>query len=179
MKSDLMKEVAGILNAQAEEHSKPLAQVQVIKTETRSAGSRRAARVYSGQGSNAPVTALTVEPLEEGEEGSIENCNFEGEGVQGLPMWPVLEKLEKDPLTLAWLGELVDERAKDHDKIDAAYLCNTAAGGTLDNINVAMNAVLYFFKNGLIDEPQRHTLSVLSAILGIDFDHDQGCRSSC
>ena len=47
MKSDLMKEVAGIFKAQAEEHSKALAQVQVTKTETRSEGSRRAAGVYS------------------------------------------------------------------------------------------------------------------------------------
>ena len=47
MKSDLMKEVARILKARAEEHSKALAQVQVTKTETRSAGSRRAAGVYS------------------------------------------------------------------------------------------------------------------------------------
>ena len=102
MKSDLMKEVAGILKAQAEEHSKALARVQVTKTEMRSAGSRRTAGVYSGQGSNAPVTALTVEPLEEGEEGSVENCKFEGEGVQGLPVWPVLEKkIEESPLTLA------------------------------------------------------------------------------
>ena len=83
------------------------------------------------------------------------------------------KKIEEDPLTLAWLDELVNERDKDHDKIDAAYLFNTVAGGTLDSINVAMNAVLCFFKNGLIDEPQQRTLSVLSAIPGIDFDHDQ------
>ena len=79
MKSGLMKEVAGILKAQAEEHSKALAQVQVTKTETRSAGSRRAAGVYSGQGTNAAVTALTVEPLEEGQGSSVENCKFEGD----------------------------------------------------------------------------------------------------
>ena len=83
-------------------------------------------------------------------------------------------KVEDDPLTVALLDEVADERAKDHDKIDAAYLCNTVAGGALDNINVAMNAVLCFFKNGLIDEPQQHTFSVLSAILGVGFDHDQG-----
>ena len=53
MKSDLMKEVARILKAQAEEHSKALAQVQVTKTETGSAGSRHVAGVYSGQSSNA------------------------------------------------------------------------------------------------------------------------------
>ena len=97
-----MKEVAGILKAQAEEHSKALAQVQVTKTETRSVGSRRAAGICSGQGSNVSVTALTVEQPEEGEEGSVENCKFEGEGVQGLPVWPVLEKkIEESPLTLA------------------------------------------------------------------------------
>jgi predicted phage gp36 major capsid-like protein len=72
MKSDLMKEAAGILKAQTEEHSKDLAQVQVNKTETRSAGSHRAAGVYSGQGTNASVTALTAEPLEEGQEGAFE-----------------------------------------------------------------------------------------------------------
>ena len=43
MKDDLLKEVATILKAQAEEHSKALAQVQVTKTETRTAGARRAA----------------------------------------------------------------------------------------------------------------------------------------
>ena len=154
MKSDLMKEVAGIFKAQAEEHSKALAQVQVTKTETRSAGSRRAAGVYSGQGTNAPVTALTVEPLEEGQEGSVENCKFEGELTQGLPEWAVLEKLEEDPITLAWIDELVDHNAEHHDQIDAAYLCATVAGGTLDSFNVAMNAVLCFIKNSLIDDPQ-------------------------
>jgi hypothetical protein len=61
MKGDLMKEFASIPKTQAEEHSKALAQVQVTKTETRPAGSRRAAGVYSGQGSNAAVTALAVD----------------------------------------------------------------------------------------------------------------------
>ena len=53
-------------------------------------------------------------------------------------------------------------------------MCGTVAGGTLNNVNVAMNAVLCFIKNGLIDDPQQHTLSVLSALLVIDFDHEQG-----
>jgi hypothetical protein len=61
---------------------------------------RRAAGVYSGQGSNAYVTAFTVEPLEEGDGGSVENCKFEEEEVQSLSDCPVLEKLEEDPLTL-------------------------------------------------------------------------------
>ena len=47
----------------------------------------------------------------------------------------------------------------------------TVAGGTLGNVNVAMNAVLCFIKNGLIDDPQHHTLSVLSVLLGIDFEN--------
>ena len=166
-----MKEVAGSLKAQAGGHSKALAQVQVTKTETRPAGSRRAAGVYSGsgQGSNAPVTALMAEPPEEGQEGSVESCKFEGEGIQGLPAWPVLEKLEEGPLTLACIDELVDHKAKHHDQIGAAYLCGTVAGGTLDNVNVAMSAVLCFIKNDLIDDPQQHTLPVLSALLGIEF----------
>ena len=179
MKGGSMKEFASILKTHAGEHSKALAQVLVTKMETRSAGSRRAAGVNSGQGSNAPITALTVEPLKEGEEGSVENCKFEEEEVRSLSDCPVLQKLEEDPLILAWLDELVDERAKDHDQTDAAYLYSTLAGGTLNNNNVAMNAVLCFFKNALIDEPRQYTLPVLSAILGIDFDQDQGGRSSC
>ena len=95
MKSDLTKEAAGILKAQAEEHSKALAQVQVTKTEARSVGSRRSAGVYSGQGTNASVTALTAEPLVEGQEESFENCKFEGELTQGLPEWVVLNKNSK------------------------------------------------------------------------------------
>ena len=166
-----MKEVTGILKAQAGEHSKSLAQVQVTKTETRSAGSRRAADVYSGQGTNASVTALAAEPLEEGQEGSFENCKFEGELSQGLPEWAVLEKFEEDPIALAWIDELVVCNAEHHGQIDAAYLCGTVAGGTLDDVNVPMNAVLCFTKNGLVDDPQQHTLSVLSVLLGIDFEN--------
>ena len=83
-------------------------------------------------------------------------------------------KLEEGPPTLAWIGELVDHKAKHQDQVDAAYMCGTVAGGTLNNVNVAMNAVLCFIKNGLIDDPQQHTLSVLSALLVIDFDHEQG-----
>ena len=171
MKGDLTKELAGILKAQAEEHSKALVQVQVTKTETRSAGSRRAAGVYSGQGTNASVAALTAEPLEEGQEGAFEICNFEEELPQGLPEGVGLEKPEEDPITLAWIDELVDRNAERHDQIDAAYLCDPVTGGTLGNVNVAMNAVLCFTKNGLIDDPQQHTLSVLSALLGIGFEN--------
>ena len=76
MKGDLLKEFATILKAQAEEHSKALAQIQVTKTETRTAGARRAAGVYSGQGTNASVTALTAEPPEIGEEGGFEIFKF-------------------------------------------------------------------------------------------------------
>ena len=79
----------------------------------------------------------------------------------------MLEKLEEDPITLAWVDELVDRNAERHDQTDAAYLCGTVAGGTLDNVNVAMNAVLCFIKNNLIDNPQQYTLTVLSALLGI------------
>ena len=86
MKGDILKEFATILKAQAVEHSKALAQVQVTKTETRSAGTRRAAGVYSGQGTNASVTALTAEPPEIGEEGEFEIFNFKEELPQGLPV---------------------------------------------------------------------------------------------
>ena len=55
MKGDILKEFATILKAQAVEHSKALAQVQVTKTETRSAGAHRAAGVYSGQGTGYNV----------------------------------------------------------------------------------------------------------------------------
>ena len=68
MRDDLLKEVATILKAQAGKHSKALAQVKVTKAETRTAGARHAAGVYSGQGSNASVTTLTVEPPEIGGE---------------------------------------------------------------------------------------------------------------
>ena len=50
MEGDLINEFATILKPQAEEHSKALAQVVITKTETRSAGARRAADVCSGQG---------------------------------------------------------------------------------------------------------------------------------
>ena len=33
-----------------------------------------------------------------------------------------------------------------------------------------MHAVLCFIKNGLIDDPQQHALTVLSALLGVDFE---------
>ena len=90
---------------------------------------------------------------------------------QGLPGWAVLERLEEAPIPLAWIDELVDRNTERHDQIDAAYLCATVAGGTLDSVNVAMNAVLCFIKNNLIDDPQQHTLTVLSALLGIDCDN--------
>ena len=125
---------------------------------------------YSGQGTNAPVTALTAEPREEGQASSVENCKFEGELIQDLPEWAVLEKLEEDPITLAWIDELVDHNAEGHDQIEAAYLRGTVAGGTFGNANVSMNAVLCFIKNCLINDPQQHTLTVLSALLGIDFE---------
>ena len=107
MKSNLMKEVAGILQAQAEEHSKALAQIQVTKTETRSVGSRCAAGVYSGQGSNASVTALTAEPLEEGQEGSVENCKFEW-GRDSRP--PMCGRCSRNSKKTARLS--VDRRAR-------------------------------------------------------------------
>ena len=176
MKGDLLKEFATILKAQAVEHSKALAQVQVTKTEARSAGARRAAGVYSGQGTTASVTALTAVPPEIGEEGEFEIFNFKEELPQGLPKWEVpeyarLEKFEEGPNTLAWIDELVGRSAENHDQIDAAYLCGTVAGGTLDNVNVAMNAVLCFLNNDLIDDPQQHTLTVLLTLLGIDYEN--------
>ena len=158
MKSDLMKEFATILKTQAVEHSKALAQVQVTKTETRSAGARRAEGVFSGQGTTASVTAFTAEPPEEGQEDQYEifrstiskKRSTQTElswQPQDLPKWEIpdyarLEKFEDDPLTIAWIDDLVERNAEGHEQIDAAYLCDTIAGGTLDNANVAMNAVL-------------------------------------
>ena len=120
MKGDLLKEFATILKAQAVEHSKALAQVQVTKTEARSAGARRAAGVYSGQGTTASVTALTAVPPEIGEEGEFEIFNFKEELPQGLPKWEVpeyarLEKFEEGPNTLAWIDELVGRSSENHD----------------------------------------------------------------
>ena len=88
-----------------------------------------------------------------------------------VPEYARLEKFEEDPITLAWIGDLVGRNAENHGQIDAAYLCGTVAGGgTLDNANVGMHAVLCFIKNDLIDDPQQHTLTVLSALLGIDYE---------
>ena len=187
MKGDLLKEFATILKAQAEEHSKALAQVQVTKAETRTAGARRAAGVYSGQGTNASsVTALTAEPPELGQEGEFEIFNFKEAPKEvsptkkrstqtpplQIPEEFILEKFEEGPLILAWVDALVDGNAEKHDQIDAAYLRDTVAGGTLGNVNVGMNAVLCFLKNGLMDEPQQHTLTVLSTLLGIDYENE-------
>ena len=139
--------------------------------------------MYSGQGTNASVTALTAEPPELGEEGIFEIFKFKEEEVSSMkkrstqtptPQIPEeykLEKFEEDPLTLAWVDALVDSNAEKHDQIGAAYLRDTVAGGTLDHVNVGMNAVLCFLKNVLIDEPQQHTLIVLSALLGIDYEN--------
>ena len=126
MKGDLLKEFATILKAQAEEHSKALAQVQVTKAETRTAGARRAAGVYSGQGTNASVTALTAEPPELGQEGVFEIFKFKEESKEvsstkkrstqtptlQIPEEFILEKFEEDPLTLAWVDALVDGNAE-------------------------------------------------------------------
>ena len=50
--------------------------------------------------------------------------------IQYLPEWAVFEKLEEDPIALAWIDELVDHKAERHDQIDAAYLRGTVAGGS-------------------------------------------------
>ena len=132
MRSDLLKEVAAILKTQAEEHSKALAQVQVTKTETRTAGARRAAGVYSGQGTNASVTALTAEPPEIGGEDEVEVFKFKEELSKDisptkkrstqtdLSEWEIaectkLEKFEEDPITLAWVDALVAHNEENHD----------------------------------------------------------------
>ena len=140
MKGDLLKEFATILKAQAEEHSKALAQVQVTKAETRTAGARRAAGVYSGRGTDAAVTALTAEPPELGQEGVFEIFNFKEESEEvsskkrstqtptlQIPEEFTLEKFEEDPLTLAWVDALVGGNVEKHDQIDATYLRDTVA----------------------------------------------------
>ena len=175
MKGDLLKEFATIRKAQAEEHSKALARVQVTKAETRTAGARRAAGVYLGQGTNASVTALTAEPPELGGEGIFEIFKFKEEvssmkkrstqtPTLQIPEEYKLKKFEEDLLTLAWVDELVAHNEEHHDHINATYLRGTVAGGTLDNANVAMNVVLCFPKNDFIDGPQQHTLTVLCSI---------------
>ena len=50
--------------------------------------------------------------------------------MQDLPEWAVLEKLEEDPIALAWVDELVDHKAERHDQTDDAYLRGTVAGGS-------------------------------------------------
>ena len=144
MKGDLLKKFATILKTQAEEHSKALAQVQVTKTETRTAGARRAAGVYSGQGTNASsVTALTAEPPKLGQEGEFEIFNFKEVSKEvsptkkrstqtpplQIPEEFILEKFEEDPLTLAWVDALVGGNVEKHDQIDAAYLRDTVVEG--------------------------------------------------
>ena len=154
--------------------------------------SGRAAPVADGR--VASVSSARVDPVADGfaDPGTDGCAGFVGVvragstrgGPVGEPLTPVgclipdgvarageecrLEKFEEDLLTLAWVDELVAHNEENYDQIDAAYLRGTVAGGTLDNINVAMNAVLCFLKNGFIDDPHQHTLTVLSALLGID-----------
>lgn len=52
--------------------------------------------------------------------------------------------------------------------MSTTYLCNSEEGGTLENKSVAMNAVLCLLVNGLIDEPQQHSLTVIATLLGMD-----------
>ena len=146
---------------QAEETASLKAEIASTEVQ-RTQGARRAAGVFAGQGDGVNVTTFTAVP-EVGDEPSCENFHFNG----NIDKVPAMLKLGDDLNTMLWAKGKVEKHAIQND-VSTTYLCNTEEGGTLENKSVAMNAVLCLLVNGLIDEPQQHSLTVIATLLGMD-----------